>query len=165
MSSSCNPMDCSQPGFSIHRILQARTLEWVAMPSYGARDLPNPGIEPASPVSPAVAGRFFNTESPQKPSTLYRWGLISCWVAKENYLQSPILLPYCMKKRWLYSWPVITLITCSLSQSETHIQRNHRIRRVCPMLWALQRSRTVILNGGSSVTYTTPGVWHPRKKF
>ena len=26
----CNPMDCSQPGFSVHGILQARTLEWVA---------------------------------------------------------------------------------------------------------------------------------------
>jgi len=29
----CDPMDCSQPGFSVHRILQARILEWVAMPS------------------------------------------------------------------------------------------------------------------------------------
>ena len=26
----CYPMDCSPPGFSIHGILQARTLEWVA---------------------------------------------------------------------------------------------------------------------------------------
>ena len=29
----CDPMDCSPPGFSAHRILQARILEWVAMPS------------------------------------------------------------------------------------------------------------------------------------
>ena len=27
----CNPVDCSPPGFSIHGILQARTLEWVAI--------------------------------------------------------------------------------------------------------------------------------------
>ena len=26
------PMDCSPPGSSVHRIFQARTLEWVAMP-------------------------------------------------------------------------------------------------------------------------------------
>ena len=26
----CNPMDCSPPGFSVHGILQARILEWVA---------------------------------------------------------------------------------------------------------------------------------------
>ena len=29
--SLCNPMDCSQPGSSLHAILQARILEWVAM--------------------------------------------------------------------------------------------------------------------------------------
>ena len=26
----CDPMDCILPGFSVHGILQARTLEWVA---------------------------------------------------------------------------------------------------------------------------------------
>ena len=40
----CDPMDCSQPGSSVHGILQARILEWVAIPSPG--DLPNPGIKP-----------------------------------------------------------------------------------------------------------------------
>ena len=39
----CNPMDYSPPCFSIHGILQARILEWVAMPSSGgscqSRDL------------------------------------------------------------------------------------------------------------------------------
>ena len=29
----CNPTDCSLPGSSVHAILQARILEWVAMPS------------------------------------------------------------------------------------------------------------------------------------
>ena len=29
----CNPVDCSPPGSSVHGILQARILEWVAMPS------------------------------------------------------------------------------------------------------------------------------------
>ena len=28
----CNPTDCSPPGSSVHGILQARTLEWVAIP-------------------------------------------------------------------------------------------------------------------------------------
>ena len=31
--SLCVPMDCSPPGSSVHRILQARTLEWVAISS------------------------------------------------------------------------------------------------------------------------------------
>ena len=29
----CNPMHCNPPGSSVHGILQARILEWVAMPS------------------------------------------------------------------------------------------------------------------------------------
>ena len=47
-----NPTDCSPPGSSVHGILQARILEWVAMSS--SRDLPDPGIEPVSPVAPAL---------------------------------------------------------------------------------------------------------------
>ena len=40
----CNPVDCSPPGSPVRGILQARILEWVAMPS--PRDLPNPGWNP-----------------------------------------------------------------------------------------------------------------------
>ena len=29
----CNPIDYSSPGFSVHGILQARILEWIAMPA------------------------------------------------------------------------------------------------------------------------------------
>ena len=29
----CDPVDCSPPGYSDHGILQARILEWEAMPS------------------------------------------------------------------------------------------------------------------------------------
>ena len=32
----CDPMDCSLPGFSVHGILQKRTLEWVAISSSSA---------------------------------------------------------------------------------------------------------------------------------
>ena len=30
----CNPMDCSPPGSSLHGILQARILEWIACPFF-----------------------------------------------------------------------------------------------------------------------------------
>ena len=36
----CNPMDCSPPGSSVHGTLQARILEWVAMPSSRASSRP-----------------------------------------------------------------------------------------------------------------------------
>ena len=32
-STLCDPMNCNPPGSSVHGILQARILEWVAMPS------------------------------------------------------------------------------------------------------------------------------------
>ena len=32
----CDPMDCSPPGSSVHRILQARKLEWVAISFRGS---------------------------------------------------------------------------------------------------------------------------------
>ena len=59
MSNSLPPMDYSTPGSSVHGILQARILEWVAISS--SRGLPDPGIQSASLASPALAGRFFIT--------------------------------------------------------------------------------------------------------
>ena len=53
----CNTMDCSPPGSSVNRILQARILEWLAISFF--RGSSNPGIKPTSPVSPASADRFF----------------------------------------------------------------------------------------------------------
>ena len=47
----CDPVDCSLTGFSVHGILQARILEWVAVPS--SRGSSQPRIKPASPVAPA----------------------------------------------------------------------------------------------------------------
>ena len=58
----CDAMDYSLPGSSIHRILQARILERVAIPFF--RDLPSPKIEPRSP-SLQVDSLLF--EAPGKP--------------------------------------------------------------------------------------------------
>ena len=54
----CDPVDCSPPG-SVHGILQARILEWIAFSSPG--DLPGPGIKPVSFMPPTLAGEFFTT--------------------------------------------------------------------------------------------------------
>ena len=52
------------PDSSVQGIIQARILEWVAIPFSG--DLPNLGIEPMSLMSPALAGRLFTTSTTQK---------------------------------------------------------------------------------------------------
>ena len=41
---------------------------WSALPFPSPRDLPDPGFEP---MSPALAGGFFTTESLGKPKTIY----------------------------------------------------------------------------------------------
>ena len=58
-----DPMDCSLPASSIHRIFQARVLEWVAIPS--PEDFPNPGIEPGSP---ALQADYLEAEPLGKPN-------------------------------------------------------------------------------------------------
>ena len=43
---------------------------WSGLPFPPPGDLPDPGIEPETPASPALAGRFFPTEPPGKPHLL-----------------------------------------------------------------------------------------------
>ena len=57
-----DPMDCGSPCSSVHGILQARILEWVAIPSLG--DLPHSGIEPRFPV---LQANSLLSEPPGKP--------------------------------------------------------------------------------------------------
>ena len=49
----CDPVDYSPPGSSVHGILQARILKWVAM-VHGSGDLPDSEIKPASPGASAL---------------------------------------------------------------------------------------------------------------
>ena len=56
----CNPADTAQQAL----------LSGLPCPPPG--NLPNPGIEPASLISLALAGRFLTTESPGKPSKALR---------------------------------------------------------------------------------------------
>ena len=58
----CNPMDCSWPGSSVHGILQARIVEWVAMPS--SRGSSQPGDR--TQVS-CTAGRLYHLSHQGSP--------------------------------------------------------------------------------------------------
>ena len=49
----CDPVDCSPTGSSIHRISQARILQWVAMPSSRGSSRPRDGTH-VSCKSPAL---------------------------------------------------------------------------------------------------------------
>ena len=79
----------SLPGSSVHGVFLARILALIAISS--SRESSNPGIEPESPVSPALSGRFFITEPPAKPLHLSRalnfFFYFSCWTAA-NFIWS-----------------------------------------------------------------------------
>ena len=69
MFDSCDPVDCSLPGSSVHGISQARIVEWAVI--FSSRGSFDPRIEPKLPASPAFPGGFFTT------STV--WGAISIY--------------------------------------------------------------------------------------
>ena len=85
-------MGCSLPGSSVHAILQIRILHCVAMPSF--RGSSRLGIEPMSPMSPALAGRLFFF------TTYY----IS--IRRRQWQATPVLLP-----RKSHGWR--SLVGCS----------------------------------------------------
>ena len=55
LSTLWDPMDCSPLASFVHGILQARILEWVAMPS---QDISDPGFELPSQASASLADTF-----------------------------------------------------------------------------------------------------------
>ena len=55
-STFCSPMDCSLPGSSVHGILQAWILEWVAIPSARGSSQPR---DPTQASRIGIAGGFF----------------------------------------------------------------------------------------------------------
>jgi len=55
-------MDCSPSGFSVHGILQARILEWIAIPFSRGTSQPRDQI-----LVSCIAGRFFTVELQGSP--------------------------------------------------------------------------------------------------
>ena len=72
-----DPMNCSPSGSSVHGIIQARILSWVAISP--PEDLSDPGIEPKSPASPALTGGFFTAKTPRKAKLNDYHALKSTW--------------------------------------------------------------------------------------
>ena len=100
----CDPMDCSPPGSSVHGILQAKILEWVAIPfsrvSSWCRDQTY-----ISYIS-ALAGEFFTTSATWEAPIMYFRAnltnipsLLFLIAFVTNYHKSPPNLSYGFKAR------------------------------------------------------------------
>ena len=81
----CDPID-----YTVHGILQARILEWVAFPF--SRGFPNPGIEPRSPTLQADSLPAEPQEKPYVPRACNKHH-------------------YSWARLWLPSWPGLALKT------------------------------------------------------
>ena len=73
----CDPVNCSLPGSSVCGILQARILEWFAMPSSWGSSRPRDGTL-VSLTSPAVAGGLLTTRTTREAQKL------TCYAAGTN---------------------------------------------------------------------------------
>ena len=98
----CDPMDCSLPGSSVHGILQARILEWVAVPVSRGSSQPR-NFE--SGVS-CIAGGFFTSwatrealNSALPPPAFYCFIYSKCTSANNLVCQVDILLSV-LKEKW-----------------------------------------------------------------
>ena len=80
-----HPMHCSLPGSSVHGILQARILEWVAFPFSRGSSWPRDQTWVSY-----TAGRFFTSEPPGKP-LLFAWSQVVSFSAGFSTCES---LPY-----------------------------------------------------------------------
>ena len=98
MSNSCDPMDCNLPGSSVHGILQARTLKWVAISFSKQFSWPRDWTR----VS-CTAGRFFTNWARREAHIINTIINSMAWVNKFNQLKCSfeidILLPQSFKMK------------------------------------------------------------------
>ena len=113
----CDPMDCSPPGFSIHRTFQARIWSGSPFPSPG--DLPDPAIKLASP---ALADRFFILSHLGSPCFCVYETIFydNVYVEKTIIMRWPVTL-FHLFKCWLQ--PTKLISRPSIGQFEKHCSR------------------------------------------
>ena len=110
----CKLVDCSPPGSSVPGILQARILEWIAMPL--SMDLPNQGIKLASLMYPALAGGLFTTSTTWKAqeSVQFSSSLVSDSVTQRTAVHQASLSV-------TNSWSLLRLMSIESVMSSNHL--------------------------------------------
>ena len=110
---------CSLTGSSVYGIFQARTLEWVAMPS-PPRSLHNPGIKSVSPASPALQVDSLRVEPLAKPHIslalsikVHSGQLCSAWNSFFGFIRRQCFLKYFMPTT---GWSILELIIVGVAK-------------------------------------------------
>ena len=105
----CDPLDSSSPGSSVHGILQARTLEWVAMPSSRGSSWSRDWT--CVSCGSCIAGGFFTTEPLGKPTDPLPWSIRNAWYTRASAEQSHehFYFSLCKKKKKQLFWLAVGL--------------------------------------------------------
>ena len=97
----CNPMDCSLPGSSVHETLQAKY--WSGLPCPPPGDLPDPGIEPTSLKSLALAGGFFTTKATWEAHSVWHGPIIPQSYSHTAWLLLNSLIGTSTPRGWMWT--------------------------------------------------------------
>ena len=127
----CHPMDCSPPGSSVHGILQARILEWVAVPPSRGSSWPRDRA-----CISCTAGGFFAADLPGKP--IY---ILTNNEMEGSHLQKPL------QDRGLASLPITPQPPLVLSLMVDSGKETHRC-------WLLNNWMDLISSSCTSLIFT-----------
>ena len=144
-------MDCNLPGSSVRGILQARILEWVAIP-FSMRSS-QPGDRTRSPD----AGRSFTSESPGKSPCALGWAYWQRTFSPATYLLLESF--FCLVAITLNSGYILEFLSPNLSQGHSFCSTS-----AAPVLFrnpsALSRE-VPALSEMNTVGYLLPDVCNP----
>ena len=159
----CDPVDYSLPGFSVHRIFQARILEWVAMPSSrGSSQLRD------RTQSSHIAGGFLgkNTQNDKDPhSVQFSHSVISSSLQLHGLQHarppcpSPTLRVYsnsCPLSQWYY-----LTISSSIASFSSHFQSFPASRSFLVSQFFASRGQSIGISASASVLPMNIRDWFP----
>ena len=104
---------------------------WSGLPCPPPGDLPDPGVKPASPASPALGGGFFTTEPPGRPPPL--GGLLASQLSSGPYPHARAVRLLYGSKMQSYRWTAI----CVTVHFVTEDYKKNRKKHCLHLLWAL----------------------------
>ena len=102
----CDPTNCSPPGFSFHGILQARILEWIAVPFSRGSSWPRNRT-----LASCIAGRFFTVWEDVRrfyantmPCDRRALSICGFWYPLGSWTLKPVLGSFGLRHFWVYFW-------------------------------------------------------------
>ena len=102
----CDPMDCSLPGCSLHGILQARVLEWVAI-TFSRGSFPPKN---RTQVSHIISRRFTIFQLRSQGQHLFT----SCFVQQSKFL-------FTLKLHWVFCYLILRALKANTKfQNHSH---------------------------------------------